>query len=266
MAPRRTLLSVVVALVAVAPALAAGFTSKATSTAASSNIISSPANGDHAHGRRRLDEVDPDRVKAETRTKKIGIDWYTDDYFAEQPWEQTVPKTGYVEAGMPPAAGRPRPKAATGGRKVECDKDAYAALMEGEAEREHAAKLACIKAIDAEKRRDFGPPALWQVWPSACKGACETWDAIHENVRGKAKCTCEEVGTCDENTAFLLCKHIWICMSHFEVQWKYCHGCGTIYAGPLGLEYCAGVLSAPPGRALAVLATALAVAAAQWWF
>ena len=43
---------------------------------------------------RRAQEVDADRVKAETRTKKIGIDWYTDDYFAEQPWEEFVPKTG----------------------------------------------------------------------------------------------------------------------------------------------------------------------------
>ena len=94
-----------------------------------------------------------------------------------------------------------------------CDREAYAALMEAEADRENAAKLACVKNIDAEKRRDFGPPQLWQVWNSACKGACETWDAIHENARGKAKCTCEEVGTCDENTAYLLCKHIWICMS-----------------------------------------------------
>ena len=262
MALRSTVISIVIALAAVATSVASD--NSLEGTASFRKLVEATAMELNPPPRRRVDDIDPDRVKAETRTKKIGIDWYTDDYFAEQPWEQTVPKTGYVEAGMPPAAGRPRPKAASGGRKVECDKAAYAALMEGEAERELAAKLACIKNIDAEKRRDFGPPALWQVWPSACKGACETWDAIHENARGKAKCTCDEVGTCDENTAFLLCKHIWICMSHFEVQWKYCHGCGTIYKGPTGLEYCAGMLSAPPARVLTMLATAIAIAFAHF--
>ena len=94
------------------------------------------------------------------------------------------------------------------------------------------------------------------MWDSACKGACESWDAIHENARSKARCTCGEVGSCDENTAYLLCKHIWICMSHFEVQWKYCHGCGTLYQGPAGLAYCAGTLTRP-ARLLLAAAVAL---------
>lgn len=168
---------------------------------------------------------------------------------------------------MPPNVGQDRPKAGLGGgRAIVCDKEKYEELMTQNAAAELAAKLGCIAAMDAEKRRDFGPPSLWQTWPAACKGSCEAWDSIHENARGKAKCTCEDVGSCDENTAFLLCKHIWICMSHFEVQWKYCHGCGSIYKGPTGLAYCAGVLSAPPARALAVLAALLAIVGGQQAF
>ena len=73
----------------------------------------------------------------------------------------------------------------------------------------------------------FGPASHYSRYLTGCKGVCQQWDALQSQGRTQARCNCQDLDTCDQNTYFWMCKTLYECREADEHRNDFCNGCGT---------------------------------------